>query len=196
MKILICRNYGLAILLVACCASAPLFASSSTISAQDTATVERDVPRIKAIIDLVARDPSQPTKQTHDQFWQLMMELSHLSSVNLTPSEVQDAFLQGAVQAWPMQVAFWNSVRLSAATHRVVITKNLAALRKSLPKEATIIDVVGLQNAMLRAAASGAPYSPTSGPPVVLSESYAEQVLAKIKPVEERIRVLLNPKWR
>jgi hypothetical protein len=82
-----------------------------------------DVPRVREIIQLVAKNEGYPTKQLHDEFWGLI-----LTRIPSNPRIIGESFSASLIQPMQYQRELWNSIQLSAMSHSVVSTEKLAAL--------------------------------------------------------------------
>jgi hypothetical protein len=183
-------RFTFAIALAICLFGGQGFASSLTALDQQIAALEMDVPRIREITHLVAQETNQPTKQIHDEFWGLL-----LTRIRADPLELQKQITEGANKGWPIQLAFWNSIRLSALSHRVIITKELSALRNDIPRAQMTADYISRQNAMLKAAATGQGYVFRSGESSLITEKTASATLANLHAAKIRLDRLFDPNW-
>lgn len=183
-------RFLLLVVLVNCLFSAQLFASNPSSLDKQISALQVDVPRIREIMQLVFRNKDQPTKQIHDEFWGLI-----LTRIHADPKELQKGFTEGGDSALVIQLAFWNSVRLSAQSHRVIVTKEFAELRKTVPAAAYTEDYITRQNAMLSAAATGNAYVSRSGEQSIVTESAAVKIIASLKDIKSRIHKLCDPNW-
>lgn len=187
----------LCIALIGCLLATPLLAQSPTLKPgpstldQQVASLKIDVPRIREIMKLVATAKDQPTKQIHDEFWGLI-----LTRIPANPADLEKIFLKEMHDGQMVQVAFWKSLRLSAQSHRVVITKEFANLRSNYPKAEFTSDYIEVQNAMLSAASTGKPYTFRNGQTTLITVQLADETLAGMNALKSRMAILFDPNWR
>lgn len=158
--------------------------TAEDIGFKDAETLAANKPELQAIIRQVATG-STLDQQTHDHFWSLIP-----ASLWSTPDRRQDT-LAGLDEGMQFQRAFWQSALLSAQAHQVVKTEAYEqALHQTDPSAVT------KSEAMLQAAASGAPYTLSSGQgSLVINEAYASQVLSNLDASSTRLKVLFDPTW-
>lgn len=165
-------------------ASESLKETANGISSKDIATLAANKPELQSIIRQVLMGGALD-QQTHDHFWSLIP-----ASLWSTPDRRQDtlAALDEGIQ---FQRAFWQSVLLSAQTHQVVKTEAYEqALQQVDPSAAA------KSEAMLQAAASGAPYTLSSGQgTLIINEAYAHQVISNLEASSARLKNLNDPEW-
>lgn len=175
---------------------APIFAQSSTPEPrpspldQQVASLKLDVPRIREIMKLVATNKDQPSKQIHDEFWGLV-----LTRIHDDPAALQGVFTKEVNDGLLVQIAFWESLRLSAQTHRVTVTPEFARMRDNYAKAQFTSDYTKVQDAMLHAASSGQPYTFRNGQKSYISVQVAESNLAGMNATKARLDKLCDPNW-
>lgn len=158
--------------------------ATDTIPDQDAATLESHKPELQAIVRQVAQGGTVD-QQTHDHFWSLIP-----ASLWSTP-ERRQATLGGIDEGMGFQKAFWLSVLLSAQSHQVVKTE---AYEKALSQGDPAAASKG--EAILQAAATGAPYALSNGQGSrVITADYAQQVLAGLDASAGRLKILFDPAW-
>ena len=150
-----------------------------------------DVPRVREIIQLVAKNEGYPTKQLHDEFWGLI-----LTRIPSNPRIIGESFSASLIQPMQYQRELWNSIQLSAMSHSVVSTEKLAALRSQIPTSKLTKDYIQREDLMLQAAATGQPYVTRSGENWNLTVEVAKNNIAGLAQTEERLRKLYNPDWQ
>jgi hypothetical protein len=150
-----------------------------------------DVPRVREIIQLVAKNEGYPTKQLHDEFWGLI-----LTRIPSNPRIIGESFSASLIQPMQYQRELWNSIQLSAMSHSVVSTEKLAALRSQIPTSKLTKDYIEREDLMLQAAATGQPYVTRSGENWNLTVEVAKNNIAGLAQTEERLRKLYNPDWQ
>ena len=186
----------LRVALIGCLLATPLFAQSPAPKPapspldQQIASLQIDVPRIREIMKLVSINQDQPTKQIHDEFWGLI-----LTRIHADPMELKKKLAEGVGEGMPVQIAFWNSLRLSAQSHRVVMTKEFLGLRNNFPQAQFTSDYIKVQNAMLKAASTGQPYIFRNGQTTHITVQSADKALANMNAMKARIDKLCDPNW-
>lgn len=187
----------LRIALISCLLVTPLLAQSpvkklepSTLD-QQVASLKVDVPRIREIMKLVATTNDQPTKQIHDEFWGLI-----LTRIRADPAILKRVFLKEMNEGQMVQIEFWKSLRLSAQSHRVVITKEFANLRNNYTRSEFTSDYTEVQNAMLSAASTGQPYVFRNGQTTRITVQIADKTLAGMNAMRSRMEKLFDPNWQ
>jgi hypothetical protein len=158
---------------------------------QQIASLKIDVPRIREITKLVSVNKDQPTKQIHDEFWGLI-----LTRIHADPMTIKKNLIAGVDKGLLIQIAFWESLRLSAQSNRIVITDDFAKLRNSYAKAEFTSDYVKVQNAMLRAASTGQPYISRNGQSGYITVQLANQTLAGMNAIKARLEKLCDPNWK
>lgn len=158
--------------------------TADDISSKDTATFAANKPELQSIIRQVLMGGALD-QQTHDHFWSLIP-----ASLWSTPDRRQGT-LAGLDEGMQFQRTFWQSVLLSAQTHQVVKTEAYEqALHQVDPSAVT------KGEAMLQAAASGTPYTLSSGQgTLIINEAYAHQVLSNLDASSARLKDLFDPAW-
>jgi hypothetical protein len=175
----------------------PTFAQTSAASSAQSpldrqiAALKVDVPRVEEIMMLVARNEGQPTKEIHDEFWGLI-----LTRIHAAPAALRVALSQAVDEGMQVQTAFWQSLLMSAQSHRVAITKQYAALRNIYPKAKFTSNYTAVQNGMLTAAADGKPYVMSNGKTISITVQVAKHMLNRIEAVKARLDKLCNPNWQ
>lgn len=175
----------------------PIFAQSSAPEPppspldQQVASLKIDVPRIREIMKLVATDKDQPTKRIHDEFWGLILTRIHTDSAAL-----KDVFTREMDNGLLVQIAFWESLRLSAQSHRVILTPEFYKLRNNYAKAKFTSDYTKVQNAMLSAASTGQPYTFRSGQTAYITVQVAEKNLTGMNAMKARLDKLCDPNWQ
>ena len=147
-------------------------------------------PRLREIFALVGTNPNQPTKRVHDEFWNLL-----LKEVPAKPSELQSTLMKALGGGQPFEQAFWGSMRQSAVSHKVVISKDLEDWDNSLPKAKFTENERSRQYAMLSAAAEGRPYVAIDGKTTIFSEKAIEADQNYINSEIIRQSRLFDPNW-
>jgi hypothetical protein len=167
-------------------------ASRTTLSPMDKqiASLKIDVPRIREIMKLVATNDSQPTKPIHDEFWGLI-----LTRIHADPMDLETGCKKEIDNGMFLQIAFWNSLRLSAQFHRIIMTNDFIKLRNNYAKAKFTSDYNKVQNAMLNAAASGHPYIFRNGQSAHITLQLANQTLARMNAAHARFDKLCDPNW-
>lgn len=153
-------------------------------------TLQIDVPRLREIANLVATSDDQPSKQVHDEFWGLI-----LTRIQAEPKRIEASLNEGMNKGLVLQIAFWESLLLSAQSERVVLTDEFARLRDSYPKGEITSDYAKGQNEILNAAATGEPFLLRDGRPAYVTVEIAEQRLAGMNAMRARFKKLHNPDW-
>lgn len=182
--------------LTACLLSASLFAQTPSPKPETSpldrqiASLQIDVPRLREIMNLVATDENLPSKQIHDEFWGLI-----LTRIRADPKAIEASFDAGMNRGLALQIAFWESLRLSAQSKRVVITDEFAMLRNNYPKGEITSDYAKAQNEMLNAAATGQPFLLRNGQTSYITVEIADQRLAGMNALRARFKVLYDPDW-
>jgi hypothetical protein len=139
---------------------------------------------------LVATSEDQPTKQIHDEYWGLI-----LTRIHADPIALKNIFRAETDRAFLLQVAFWESLHLSAKNHRVVVTPEFDMLRNNYAKATFTSDYAEVQDAMLRAAATGQPYTLRNGQSGCITEQVTETTLAGLNATKSRLYKLTDPNW-
>jgi len=155
------------------------------------ASLQLDVPRIREIASLVALNEHQPTKQLHSEFWGLI-----LTRIRADPRMIEASFIAGMNKGLSLQIAFWESLRLSAESKRVVITEDFRRLRNNYPTSEITSDYADMQDKMLLAAATGEPFTLRDGQLSYITIEIADEKLAGMNKLQARFRLLFNPHWR
>lgn len=147
-------------------------------------------PRLQEIFYLVGKDPNQPTKQIHDEFWNLLLKNVHSEPVAL------GALLTNA-QAYPKpyEKEFWDSMRLSALNHKVVMTSGLEEWNNSTPKTKLTEEGIARRHAMLSAAAEGKPFIGFDGKSEILTEKVIQENNDYMQSKIDRQNKLFDPNW-
>lgn len=175
----------------------PLFAQSPASEPalspldQQVASLKIDVPRIGEIWKLVAANSDQPTKRIHDEFWGLI-----LTRIRVSPMALKKEFTEELDGGMLVQIAFWESLRLSAKSHRVIVTKEFAALRNNYAKAKFTSDYTKVQDAMLIAASTGQPYILRDGQSANITAQIADEKLLRMNELKARLEKLCDPNWR
>lgn len=157
---------------------------------QQIASLQIDVPRIREIMKLVATSQDQPKKQIHDEFWGLI-----LTRIHADPMAIKKEIIAGMNEGVPLQVAFWNSLRLSAQSRRVIMTKEFSGLRNNFAQARFTSDYIKVQDAMLSAASTGQPYTFRNGRTVHITVQIADKTLANMNAMQVRLDKLCDPNW-
>lgn len=182
--------------LISCLFATPIFAQSSApeppLSSldQQVASLKIDVPRIREIMKLVATNKDQPTKRIHDEFWGLI-----LTRIHANPVALKDVFTKELDDGLLVQIAFWESLRLSAQYHRVTLTPEFDKLRNNYAKAKFTSDYTKVQDAMLSAASTGQPYTLRSGQTTYITVQVADKNLAGMNATKARLDKLCDPNW-
>lgn len=185
------------IALISCLLVTPLLAQSpvkkieSSTLDQQVASLKVDIPRIREIMKLVATTNDQPTKQIHDEFWGLI-----LTRIHADPAILKRVFLKEMNEGQVVQIEFWKSLRLSAQSHRVVITKEFAKLRNNYTRAEFTSDYTEVQNAMLSAASTGQAYVFRNGQTTRITAKMADKTLAGMDAMKSRMEKLFDPNWQ
>lgn len=151
---------------------------------QDLATLLANKPQLQSIIRQVVGG-SAVDQKTHDLFWSLIP-----ASLVSTPEHRKDV-VADFDKDMSFQKDFWESVFLSAQAHQIMKTQAYEdASRQAGPT------LIAKSEAVLQAAASGAPYTFSNGQgSVVISEAYAKQVLLNLDASTSRLNKLFDPVW-
>jgi hypothetical protein len=169
--------------------ASPSTATSESLDAQVmTAFVENQ--RLQEIFLLVGKDPNQPTKQIHDEFWSLL-----LKSVHADPAILETVLMNAQVNSKPYEKEFWDSMRLSALNHRVIMTSGLEEWDASTPKLKSTEGGAARQRAMLSAAAEGKPFFGFDGRSAILTEKVIQENNDYLQSKIDRQNKLFDPKW-
>jgi hypothetical protein len=162
---------------------------SSSLDAQIEA-LQLDVPRIREIISSVALNEHEPTKQLHSEFWGLI-----LTRMRADPAAIGASFVVGMEKGLSLQIAFWESLRLSSQSKRQVLTEDFLRLRNNYPASEITSDYAEMQDKMLAAAATGEPVTLRDGQLSYITTEIADERLEGMKKMEARFRLLFNPNW-
>ena len=153
-------------------------------SASDAATLAANKGELQTIVRKVIMGASVDQRM-HAHFWSLIP-----ASFRKTEERRKDLLSQldaGMV----FQKVLWESLLLSAQAHQVVRTETYKDDISRLDPSVTT-----KSDAMLHAAASGKPYTLSSGQgSITISEVYAKKVLSRLDASSARLNVLFNPTW-
>lgn len=155
----------------------------------DIELIQRNTPRISAIMSSVAIPGGKVDRTTHQEFWTLIP-----TSIRTNPQSFVEKL--DIVRSMAFQKELWESIRLSARAGRVVKTLSYkSALAKTLGHGTAGQDAALRADQMLTAAATGNPFQGSKGTQL-LTEDLANQVLDELNSSTERLRLLLDPVWR
>lgn len=161
----------------------PATASTNTLpDKNDVETLRANKEKLENIIIQVIRG-RKVDQQTHEAFWDLIP-----SSLRHNPR-----FINGLNRNTNMkyQRAFWESILISIRNHQVVKTEKLDELLPKMPAS-----VKHKAAAMLRAAATGKPYTLSNGRgKILLTVATAKRAIVDFDRSEASLESLFNPSW-
>ena len=147
------------------------------------ATLAANQPEIESIATKV-ENGGVVDKEIHDHFWSLIPQ-----PLVATPQRREDminSFRKGIVAG----KYFWHCIIMTAHAHQIV---------KTQPCDDTLNQLSPADHAkgeaMLRAAASGAPYTLPNGRTVIINEEFAEKALSALQTASAKLNVLIDPVW-
>jgi len=169
--------------------SSPSTATSESLNTQVMAAFVAN-PRLQEIFYLVGKDPNQPTKKIHDEFWSLL-----LKNVHAKPVTLETFLINAQADPKPYEQVFWDSMRLSASNHKIVMTSGLEEWNKNTPKTKLTEEGMSKRYAMLSAAAEGKPFVGFDGKSAILTEKIIKENNNYLQSKIDRQDKLFDPNW-
>ena len=147
------------------------------------ATFAANQPELESIIEKV-ESGGVVDKKIHDHFWSLIPR--PLIASPQRREDMINSFRKGIVSGKYL----WHCIIMTVRAHQIVKTQACDdTLNQLSPAD------YAKEEAMLRAAASGAPYTLPNGRTVIINEAIAGKAVSALQTASAKLNVLFDPVW-